>query len=224
MNMNLNTAAILRKAPPRRMAFSALTLLVLVIVPPLSAQDAASAAEQIAFGKLVLPRAEVEKAYARIWTRYVYLMPEGRLERAGRAGARQIEGKVIALAGGRRAIIESGGRRYAVAVRFGANPVVGESIRLMAVPSAVPTFSFEMGNGQRESLPQFNDCTLSFDRFIAEARGGAHFPEAPELGTRPNRKGLFQIGRGDRNKVDGLVAERRQSDAAAAASSKPAKE
>ncbi len=172
------------------------------------AEDRPSEADQIALGLKTLPRDVVQQAYQKIWNRYVLMAPGDQLERASSVGAIRIEGEVLGLASGRRAILQAGKRRYAVAMRFGAKSVVGQKIQIMAVRSSVPSFSYEAQTNTRESLPQYNDVTMSFDKFVEKVRRGHHFPEAPELGTKPNRVGLFQIGRGERNKVDALVRER----------------
>ena len=179
---------------------------------PLCAGDppAPPGTEEISLGRTTLPLETVMGAYRKLWNRYVILPSRGELVRAREARAICLDGVVVGLASGRRAIVEAGSRRYAVVMRFGTNPTVGEKIRLMAVPSNVPQFSHERETDTRASLPQYHDVTMSFDEFVQSIRRGHHFPEAPELGTRPNRIGLFQTGRGDRNKVEGLVREREQ--------------
>jgi len=177
------------------------------------AQTSAPKEEQISLGLKTLPRSQVEAAYKRIWSHYAYVAADDDLRRAGSVRAIRIEGAIVGVAGGRRVIVESGERRYAVILRSAAPPVRGASVRLMALPCKTPTFSWESGADTRESLPQYEDCTLTFEEFVAQLRRGAHFPEAPELGTKPNRIGLFQTGNGDRNKVIGLVAERERQSA-----------
>lgn len=172
------------------------------------AEPTAPKEEEIALGLKTLPRSQVEAAYRRLWSRYAYVAADDDLQRAGRVRAIRIEGTIVGVAGGRRIIVESGERRYAVILRSAIPPVRGASVRLMVLPCKTPTFSWESSADTRVSLPQYEDCTLTFDEFVAQLRRGAHFPEAPALGTKPNRIGLFQTGNGDRNKVIGLVAER----------------
>jgi len=195
-----------------------MALAVIAATVATHAQQPAPKEELISLGLKTLPRSQVEAAYQRIWHRYVYVAADDDLRRAGSARAIRIEGPIIGVAGGRRVIVESGEKRYAVMLRSATPAVRGETVRLMAMPCSAPTFSWERGTDTRESLPQYEECTLTFEEFVAQIRRGAHFPEAPELGTKPNRIGLFQTGNGERNKVNGLVAERERQQAEAAAS------
>jgi len=206
----------------RRMGLG-ITLAVGLSAAAVCAQDEASgpSPERVAFGGKEWPAELVRQAYEKVWMRYVSLPPLSRIVPAKSVGATRVEGVVTGLASGRRVIIQHGNQVCAVMLRGTTMPVVGAKVRLMVVAAGAEQFSYERGADSRVSLPHYVDVTMSYEDFVRHLRRGGHFPEAPELGTKPGRMGLFQLGRGERNKVEGLIREREESEKASPSSSIP---
>lgn len=79
---------------------------------------------------------------------------------------------------------------------------LGEQVNLMVCPVGTPWLSYESSADNRRSLPFLQDVTLPFDDFATSLQRGYHYPEAPELGTRSGRKGMFRTERVKMNKVE----------------------
>ena len=109
---------------------------------------------------------------------------------------------------GQRMILkEKSGREIMVTQIRNTTPPLGQTIHLMLRRSGSDSIISRNLAGERKSLAQYVDMTMSFDEFLGALHDGYHFPEAGELGTVANRKGQFQTGRTDRNKVRQITGD-----------------
>lgn len=181
-----------------------------VLSVPAQTNSSPQSGDQIALGYQTLPRAKVEAAYERVWTRYAYLTTADTVVPVEQAQARKLEGKVVALASGRRVIVEKGGQKVAVMLTVVPTPRVGERIRLVARPASSPYFSWAPTPEQRTSLAHLEDCTMTFDIFVRQIRRGVSFPEAPELGEKPKAMSAFEAHKNDSRSMAERAADRLQ--------------
>lgn len=189
-----------------------LLFLMCALAASAAAQTKAQAqkGEQIALGSRALPREKVEAAYERVWSRYAYVPSDDAVVPAEQIGARKLEGKVIAFAGGRRVILEAEGTKYAVLLREIPTPRIGDRLRLMARPASSPKFSWAPSPEQRVSLAQLDECSVTFDLFVREIRLGRLSPEAAELGENLQAGSLSNVRRGENRSMAERAADRLQ--------------
>lgn len=137
-----------------------------------------------------IPGDVMRKAYKKLFPRYIVDPTSRGCVSAKSKGATALQG-VVENVSGQHVIIRTDTDLVAIREFRGPRPPVGESVSLMVIPSGTATHSYRTEGAPRTSIPQCTDVSMSFDEFATFLRDGQHFPEARELKTRANQKGLF---------------------------------
>ena len=153
------------------------------------------------------PQSVMDNAYARLCRIYVLDLDSRQCVSAKNVGAEWIEGKVELSTNARLLIRANAGNRIAVLGFRNSIPKAGAAVSCMAVRSGAVSFSIRNKDREMISIPQYRDVTMTFNEFVGFLRNGQHFPETPELYTRPGRKRLFATERTLGSKVEQLLKQ-----------------
>jgi len=146
-------------------------------------------------------------AYAKLWKRYAIRTVSHELVKLREADAFVVQGYALRIEAGKRLLIaESEGEDAAptscVITRFPYGGPLGKRVSFVAIKPCGDQYFLPHDWPDYQGLPIYYDGTMTYDDFISYLRAGAHFPEAPELDTQPNRHGLSLVGRVETNYVN----------------------
>lgn len=145
--------------------------------------------------------AEVRQAYDRVWQLYAVEPASRMIKPFKQLKAKELNGSLVDRASDRRLVVKEGNRLVAVQCRQMIAGKPGDPVKLMVRTSGTPSYSYESATDNRQSIPQLEDVTLSFEEFVRSLQRGHFYPELPEFGAKESRKGLFRTERIDRNAV-----------------------
>ena len=151
---------------------------------------------------------QLRDAYQKIAFLYGMDLDSHQCKPLGHMGGEVLEGKAEKQVGSRLWIQASDGRKMAVQAPRGSLAPAGSPVKFAVTRPKSGFLSIRDKFRRKSSAPQYTDVTMTFTEFVHLLRRGQHFPEAPELGTRPGRKGLFATRRTTRNRIQDILADR----------------
>ena len=148
-------------------------------------------------------------AHAKVVRLYAVDPISQECRRAGELKAFPLQGKAKINTSSRLWVQSNSGQLTAIMGYRGPLLATNQPVMCMVYPARSPTVSVnDLTNGVI-ALPQYMDVTMQLTDFVSFLRNGFHFPEAPELGTRPNRRRLFSTERIKISKVEQLRTEQK---------------
>lgn len=146
-------------------------------------------------------QSELQKIYNRIWQNYAIDQSSRQIMSAGEREAVRVEGTILDRASDRRLILLLPDKKVAVQCSTIIPGNKETTVSFMVRRGGTPFYSYEPATDSREQIEQYVDVTMTFKDFVKGLMRGHHFPDAPELSTQAERKGLFRTDRVQTNKV-----------------------
>ena len=148
-------------------------------------------------------------AHAKVVRLYAVDPISQECRRAGELKEFPLEGKARINTSSRLWVQNKNGQLNAIMGYRGPLLATNQPVLCMVYPARSPTISVNDVKNGVLALPQYIDVTMHLADFVGFLRNGFHFPEAPELGTRPNRRRLFSTERIKGSKVEQIRNEQK---------------